>query len=249
MSTRILADGYDTAEVARKLDHHGSGDRQARGEVGRAAVEQLAQAVRRLPRPMGGTTASLEFDLSQVEQWLRNPGQGSPGCSEPTDSGGTSPVAKESRAAAFASIGSTCWRGNAASDQLPGRSTSNSPTCSRGRRLGRRAGSAGRLRRAVAGLLRPRPGSPLATPDDLADLMARLADVGGGAVLDPAAGTGAALRAAVRAGCTAPYGQEFDEDLAKLAELWLARREVPGEVRPSDSLRADASPCRRHPDL
>ncbi|MEU4477730.1 hypothetical protein AB0F68_06615 [Micromonospora sp. NPDC023966] len=86
----------------------------------------------------------------------------------------------------------------------------------------------------------PGPGRPFATPDDLADLMARLANVGGGAVLDPAAGIGATLRAAARAGCTATYGQELD---GNLAWLWLARREVPGEVRPSDSLRADASSC------
>nr|WP_238454992.1 N-6 DNA methylase [Micromonospora sp. ATA51] len=74
--------------------------------------------------------------------------------------------------------------------------------------------------------------------------MVGLADVGGGAVLDPAAGSGATLRAAVRAGCTSAYGQELDESLARLAGLWLALRDVPGEVRPGDSLRADAFPGR-----
>src|SRR5690606_12255052 len=61
----------------------------------------------------------------------------------------------------------------------------------------------------------PGPGRPFATPDDLADLMVGLAGVGTSSttgmngtdatgamdVLDPAAGSGALLRAAVRAGC------------------------------------------------
>ncbi|WEH33861.1 N-6 DNA methylase [Streptomyces sp. AM 4-1-1] len=102
------------------------------------------------------------------------------------------------------------------------------------------------------------------TPPGLADLMAELAEQRGAAVangpasaagaepgkqpprtvLDPAAGTGALLRAVSRP--SALYGQESDPDLAALAALRLAlHTDADGcalGVRTGDTLRADAFP-------
>ncbi|MEV0731915.1 N-6 DNA methylase [Polymorphospora sp. NPDC050346] len=80
------------------------------------------------------------------------------------------------------------------------------------------------------------------TPDALADLMVALARPHGGTVLDPACGTGRLLRAAARAGATNVYGQDNDPAAGRLASLWLAINDVPGQVAIDDSLRRDAFP-------
>ncbi|MFJ6012668.1 N-6 DNA methylase [Streptomyces sp. NPDC092952] len=87
------------------------------------------------------------------------------------------------------------------------------------------------------------------TPPGLAELMAALAGARGGAgprtVLDPAAGTGALLRAVD--GPAALYAQEADPDLAALTALRLAlhaeeARTRTVAARTGDTLRADAFP-------
>ncbi|WP_405687263.1 N-6 DNA methylase [Streptomyces sp. NBC_00057] len=86
------------------------------------------------------------------------------------------------------------------------------------------------------------------TPTGLAELMAALVETGkqpARTVLDPAAGTGALLRAVGRP--TALYAQETDPDLAALTALRLALLTDPDNscalaVRTGDTLRADAFP-------
>ncbi|MFF2326988.1 MULTISPECIES: N-6 DNA methylase [unclassified Streptomyces] len=86
------------------------------------------------------------------------------------------------------------------------------------------------------------------TPPGLADLMAALVETGARparTVLDPAAGTGALLRAVGRP--AALYAQETDPDLAALTALRLALHTERGSdctlaVRTGDTLRADAFP-------
>ncbi|MEV0428499.1 N-6 DNA methylase [Micromonospora sp. NPDC050495] len=207
--------------------------------VGRAAVSNWRKRHADFPAPVGGTPASPEFDLIQVEQWLRAQGK-------------LPELATADR----------LWRHLAAASQSPAAGLATVGALLLARQRGQRPSRSAEPQLkpllpdldALAGELGPQdafdslwqrfsapgPGRPFATPDDLADLMAGLAGVGGGSVLDPAAGSGATLRAAVRAGCTSAYGQEIDEDLARLAGLWLALREVPGEVSTGDSLRADA---------
>ncbi|MFI7605870.1 N-6 DNA methylase [Micromonospora sp. NPDC049366] len=208
--------------------------------VGRAAVSNWRKRHPDFPTPVGGTSASPEFDLAEVEQWLRRQNK----------------LPELSRA-------DRLWRHLAAVSERPATALAAVGAVLLARRRGDRPG---RIDTPVADMLAeidaladelgpqaafdelwqrfsaPGPGRPWATPDDLADLMVALTGVGadGGSVLDPAAGTGAILRAAVRAGCTSACGQELDEDLGTLAGLWLALREVPGEVSLGDSLRADA---------
>ncbi|MFD4760814.1 N-6 DNA methylase [Streptomyces sp. NPDC058439] len=86
------------------------------------------------------------------------------------------------------------------------------------------------------------------TPPGLAELMAALVETGkqpARTVLDPAAGTGALLRAVDRP--TALYAQETDPDLAALTALRLALHTDPDNscalaARAGDTLRADAFP-------
>ncbi|SRR6266568_4334571 len=80
------------------------------------------------------------------------------------------------------------------------------------------------------------------TPRPVAGLMADLADAGEGTVLDPAAGTGELLAAALDRGARCVAGQELDAALARLAEtrLLTATRKGRAEIRAGDSLLRDA---------
>ncbi|MFI2712231.1 N-6 DNA methylase [Micromonospora sp. NPDC018662] len=218
--------------------------------VGRAAVSNWRKRHGDFPAPVGGSATSPEFDLAQVERWLRAQGK-LPDLATADRLWRHLVATSTSPAVGLAAVGALLL----ARQRLSG-GPAYTECVKRGPRLNLtpllpdvdeladELGPQGAFDALWQRFSAPGPGRVSATPDDLADLMAGLADVGGGAVLDPAAGTGATLRAAVRAGCTAAYGQELDSDLARLAELWLALRDVPGEVNAGDSLRADAYPGR-----
>ena len=72
--------------------------------------------------------------------------------------------------------------------------------------------------------------------------MADLADAGEGTILDPAAGTGELLAAALDRGARRVAGQELDPALARLAEtrLLMATSQGRAEIRAGDSLLQDA---------
>ncbi|MER7459891.1 N-6 DNA methylase [Micromonospora sp. NPDC126480] len=210
--------------------------------VGRAAVSNWRKRHPDFPTPVSGTAASPEFDLGEIETWLREQGK-LPELSRAERLWRHLAAATESPAAALAGVGAQLL-----SRQRGGKRVAADPAVKP--LLPDIDALADELTPSAAfdelwqRFSAPAPGRPWATPDELADLMVRLAAADGGTILDPAAGSGATLRAAVRAGCTEAYGQELDQDLATLATLWLALRGVPGEVEPGDSLRADAFPRR-----
>ncbi|MFF5054606.1 N-6 DNA methylase [Micromonospora sp. NPDC000663] len=206
--------------------------------VGRAAVSNWRKRHSDFPTPVSGTTASPEFDLIQVEQWLRAQGK-LPELATADRLWRHLAAASDTPAAGLAAVGALLLaRSRGSRTGRP--DVQLAPLLPDIDALADDLGPQGAFDELWQRFSAPGPGRPFATPDDLADLMIGLANVGGGSVLDPAAGSGAVLRAAVRAGSTSVYGQELDEDLARLAGLWLALHDVPGEVCAGDSLRTDA---------
>jgi SAM-dependent methyltransferase len=182
--------------------------------------------------PVGGTAASPQFDLEQVERWL-------------ADESKLPAVADEDRlwrrllavagdpAEALAVVGEHL----AGTRPLPFEAL-RPELDALAERHGRREAFE-ELWRRFADL----PGQrAVTTPDPLADLMVILAGVNGGAVLDPACGTGRLLRAAIRAGGESVFGQDNDAAAAHLAELWLGMNDLTGDIRTGDSLRRDEFP-------
>ncbi|MEV0154253.1 N-6 DNA methylase [Micromonospora sp. NPDC050686] len=207
--------------------------------VGRAAVSNWRKRHADFPAPVAGTPANPEFDLTQVEQWLHTQGK-LPELATADRLWRHLAAASQSPAAGLAAVGALLLARQRG--QRPGRSADPQlkPLLPEIDALAGELGTQQAFDELWQRFSAPGPGRLFATPDDLADLMAGLADVGGGSVLDPATGSGATLRAAARAGCTSAHGQELDPDLGRLAGLWLALRDVPGEVCIGDSLRADA---------
>lgn len=208
--------------------------------VGRAAVSNWRKRHPDFPAPVGGTASSPEFDLAEVERWLRDQGK-LPQLSRADRLWRHLTAAEDPPAAALAAVGAVLLareRGEhpAVVDKDADLAALLPDIDALADELGPQAAFDELWYRFSA----PGPGRPFATPDELAGLMVEIAGVGGGSVLDPAAGSGAILRAAARAGCTTAYGQELDPNLARLAGLWLTLRGVPGKVCAGDSLRADA---------
>lgn len=232
--------------------------------VGRAAVSNWRKRHADFPAPVGGNATSPEFDLTQVEQWLREQGK-LPELAAVERLWRRLAAASGSPAAGLAAVGARLLARQVASQLASQLARQHAPQHAPQRgeddhgggldpqlqplmpdidALADELGPQGAFDELWQRFSAPGPGRSFATPDDLADLMVALARTGDsgdatGSVLDPAAGSGAMLRAAVRAGHGPAYGQELDPDLARLAGLWLALRDVPHEVVTGDSLRAD----------
>ncbi|GLY21624.1 N-6 DNA methylase [Micromonospora sp. NBRC 101691] len=206
--------------------------------VGRAAVSNWRKRHANFPTPVGGTPASPEFDLTQVEQWLRVQGK-LPELATVDRLWRHLATASPSPAVGLAAVGQLLLARHSGQRSCP-TDPQVVPLLPDLDALVDELGPQGAFDALWQQFSAPGPGRPFATPDDVTDLMVALADVNAGTVLDPAAGSGAVLRAAVRAGCASAHGQELDEGLARLAGLWLALRDVPGEVSTGDSLRSDA---------
>ena len=211
--------------------------------VGRAAVSHWRKRYHDFPSQVGGTATSPRFDLAEVEEWLRRQGRLEPRSTEDRlwwalAAAGDDPVAT------LGALGEVLLRDR---NGARGRRTANRTDSPRLARLVRDAravaadlGAAQTFEVLRRRLVADPAGRGRDVPDDLADLMAGIAGVRGGSVLDPACGLGGLLRGAVRAGCTAAYGQDLDPDAARLTRVWLGLHETPGEVAVGDSLRADA---------
>lgn len=247
--------------------------------VGRAAVSNWRRRHADFPKPVGGTDTSPSFALAEVERWLRDQGkladvplrervwQQADGHPDGT------PTALRLAGALLLLLRDTpAVTLPAVPDALPPGLRADLGAVL-ARRLGARHpvrlpatldGSADLLRGAAAlaaelgpgqtyefllgRYLDANPRQATLTPPAPAELMAALAGPLG-SVLDPACGTGAALRAAYTEADglgrrpTAVHGQEADPDLAALAALRLAlTTDADVTVAAADSLRADAFP-------
>ncbi|MFF0229757.1 N-6 DNA methylase [Micromonospora sp. NPDC005254] len=198
--------------------------------VGRAAVSNWRKRYDSFPVPVGGTAASPQFDLEEIERWLAEHGK-LPAVADEDRLWRNLLAAAGDPAAALAAAGEHLCGDRplpfeALREELTGLSAKHG------------------VRNAFEALWRRFADLPgkrtVTTPEALSELITRLARVRGGTVLDPACGTGRLLRAAAAAGATTVYGQDNDPAATRLAQLWVEINELPGEVRLGDSLRQDA---------
>lgn len=201
--------------------------------VGRAAVSNWRRRHPDFPEPAPDSGATPMFRLVDVEKWLHSQGKlaGSP----PID---------------------VVWR---ALDAFRGEGDPTSVVADIASYLGGSkspASLSADLRAAIAELSDEPPAhvlelltarlfdlqqrQHLATPRELADLIAELAD-SRGVVFDPACGPGNMLAKAAERGATELLGQEIDPALARLAGARLPLS-APARVLEGDALRADAFP-------
>ncbi|WP_214106473.1 HsdM family class I SAM-dependent methyltransferase [Acrocarpospora catenulata] len=204
-----------------------AGDIARLADVGRAAVSNWRRRHDDFPQPVGGTTASPLFSLSEVEAWLRRNGK-----------------------SYELSLGDLAWqRLRAAGDDLK----LGELVAAAGDFLeGRPSGLDAEVTELIADLAAERgPGDAFellceryveahsrqlsVTPPALADLMVRLADAD--TLFDPACGIGTLLLSARKA-----RGQELLGSSARIAEIRLRMRGIDARIASGDSLRDDAFP-------
>jgi len=216
--------------------------------VGRAAVSNWRKRHPDFPAPVGGSSTSPEFDLGQVEQWLRAHGKLAevPTAERVWQRLGTT---GDRLPTVLAEIGILlARRGQTGGAQCDSETEDADPAVvdvlpDLGR-LVDDCGLAAAYDQLLQRLSRPTSARAWATPDDLADLMAELAGVRGKEVFDPACGAGSLMRAAVRAGAARVDGQDIHSSLAVLTALWLDLHRLPGDVETGDALHSDAFPGR-----
>ncbi|HEX5565554.1 MAG TPA: N-6 DNA methylase [Streptomyces sp.] len=233
--------------------------------VGRAAVSNWRRRHSTFPERIGGTDASPQFSLAEIERWLRENGK-------LRDAGGRELLwprfeALGSRDETGLAIAGAGWRLRGGRERTPGRAPGPlveqlseqarelvDAAVALGQHEGARETFEFLLRRWLDAHVR----QVSTSPRPLAALMAEIAlaarpeDPAGGAltVLDPACGAGHLLDAAARVGARAGTGPltllgcDRDPALAALAAARLAFTTDDGEavtadVREGDSLRAD----------
>ncbi|MFB9236301.1 N-6 DNA methylase [Plantactinospora siamensis] len=198
--------------------------------VGRAAVSNWRKRHPDFPAPVGGTANSPEFELTQVEGWLREQGK-------LPEASAADRLARRLASAGDAQIDLLV----AVGEHLlhPG-STPTDDLLRDAAEVAAQCGAAETYDELLRQFADTPSGRPRATVDDLSKLMVDLAGADRRTVLDPACGAGRILRAAARAGATAICGQEIEAPTARVAQIWLALHQTTGEVRIGDSLRHDA---------
>ncbi|MEE1843005.1 N-6 DNA methylase [Streptomyces sp. JV190] len=253
--------------------------------VGRAAVSNWRRRHADFPKPVGGTETSPSFDLSEVEQWLRDQGKlaevplrervwqqlsGHPagpvpalvhtGCAllllrtsphawpeitAASDEGMAGVLSLAVDKVLTARFG-PAEAGRAVHAPSPAELLPSVPLLRAAAELAAGTGAQETFEFLLGRQLDANPRQYTLTPPGLAELMAALAEPAerpARTVLDPAAGTGALLRAVGRP--AALYAQEADPDLAALTALRLALHTDTGcalAARTADTLRADAFP-------
>jgi SAM-dependent methyltransferase len=219
--------------------------------VTRATVSNWRRRHPDFPEPSGGTDASPAYDRAEVEAWLADRGtlpepplgerlwRQVLEMSEDANLGDVVVWAARALSATSASgeasdkgipeyiVGCDRVRASHLAQELSDAAGKCSPLVTLDLLIGKYAEASG--------------GRISVTPRPVADLMSALAGPVGGAVFDPACGTGELLAAAARHGALRLLGQELDAGLAELAAIRLAMLTGQGkaDVAGGDSLRAD----------
>ncbi|WP_084962931.1 N-6 DNA methylase [Thermoactinospora rubra] len=198
-------------------------------DVGRAAVSNWRKRFSDFPQPVGGTATSPAFSLAEVEQWLR----------------------KHDRYVEVAPRERLWQRLRSSTDDLRlGEVVADAGAVLLGEKtsldkaLVKEIQEVGRTEGAVAAFdgiceryvdLHSR--RLLATPPEVARLMARIGATSGGTVLDPACGIGTVL---LESEGSQVFGQELNENAARLTSIRLRLHGYRARIEAGDSLRADA---------
>ena len=195
--------------------------------VGRTAVSNWRRRYPDFPQPVGGTPASPLFALAEVEAWLRAQGKVA-----------EVPLAERAWQELRARAGDDLQLAAALADagELLAGDTAAAPAAVRdlAAALGPTDAFEVLLRRFQEGQAR----RGAATPPDIAELMAALAD-GAVTVLDPACGTGELLLAAQDHGAVRLLGQDAAAGTARLAAIRLRFAGSDAAVEAADALRQD----------
>jgi hypothetical protein len=219
--------------------------------VTRATVSNWRRRHPDFPEPSGGTGASPAYDRAEVEAWLaaRDALPELPPeerlWQAILDAAGGGDLGEAVDSAALALQGGT---GQLAGGRKSGAATGQEagPPTQIARELAATEERYGRHETLamLVGKYADAAGTSV-TPRPVAGLMAALADADHGVVLDPAAGTGELLAAALEQDAARVAGQELDDALARLAEIRLrmAARQHAVEIRAGDSFASDAYPA------
>ncbi|WP_182903750.1 N-6 DNA methylase [Microbispora sp. H10830] len=198
-------------------------------DVGRAAVSNWRKRFSDFPLPVGGTATSPAFSLTEVEQWLR----------------------KHDRYVEVAPLERLWQRLRSSTDDLRlSKVVADAGAVLLGEKtdldkaLVKEIEEIGRAEGAVAAFdgiceryvdLHSR--RLLATPPDVARLMAGIAETAGRTVFDPACGIGTVL---LESRGSQVFGQELNQSAARLTRIRLRLYGYQAQIEAGDSLRADA---------
>jgi predicted RNA methylase len=230
--------------------------------VGRAAVGNWRKRYADFPKPVGGSTGSPTFRLTEVERWLVANNRA------PKDdprrrirrlllwpAGATEPDEHVLRLAEeILDLHQAKARRAPAGKDKTAQGRANQGMDPVIRELVAEVGAAATFDLLLEAFLEE-PSNTGHTPPNLAELMAHLAKLGdathddlGGRVHDPACGVGTLLVAALRAGATSATGQDADPRNAAMARVRLALRQSDESQIRTGSLQHDEFP-EEHADV
>jgi type I restriction-modification system DNA methylase subunit len=207
---------------------------------GRAAVSNWRRRYENFPQPVGGTASSPLFALSAVEDWLAAQGK-------------QVEVSEEERrwqqirtSADDRRLGELVAKlGDFLVEYAQDRRQPCDPLYQGAASLAAERGAADAFEFLVERYAEAHARRVVTTPRDAAVLMAELAGIDGGSVLDPACGIGSLLVAAVEHRPERVLAQDLEPTVATITGARAALLEAAVETRSGDSLREDGFPDER----
>ncbi|GAA0338612.1 N-6 DNA methylase [Actinoallomurus spadix] len=207
---------------------------------GRAAVSNWRRRHDDFPQPVGGTANSPLFALAEVEKWLAAQGKAMEVSPEEHLWQLIRTVADDLQlAAVIADLGTGLTGEARAHDKALAALREETAA------VAERLGPADTFEFLVDRYVEAHSRRVLNTPAETAALMAELAEIDGGSVLDPACGIGTLLLAALEHRPARILAQDRDEATAVITRIRLAMRGTPAALAVGDALRANGFPGER----